>query len=59
MIRLQMNEYVAEDCAYIDNLRKQGVPDNIIQIGYGTIQLQRKKEKKHDTQRLRRCTTSN
>lgn len=59
MIRLQMNEYAAEDCKYIDDLRKQGVPDNIIQIGYDTLQIQRKKEKRHDTQRLRRKVKGN
>ena len=59
MIRLQMNEYAAGDCKHIDDLRKQGIQDNIIQIWYDTIQLQRMKEKKHDTQRLRRKIKGN
>lgn len=46
MVKIQINEYTELDKVYIDQLRDAGVPDDIIQIGYDSLQRRRREERK-------------
>ena len=45
MVKLQNNEYMELDKAYIDQLREIGVSDKMIQIGYNDLQRRRREER--------------
>lgn len=42
MISLELNEHTAEDFKQIKELRKMGVPDEVIQMSYDNTQNKRK-----------------
>ena len=42
MITMNLDEFAAEDFKHIQNLRKMGVPEELIQFGYNNTQDKRK-----------------
>ena len=42
MLSLELNEHTAEDFKQIEELRKMGVPEEVIQMSYNNTQNKRK-----------------
>lgn len=44
MITLTLNRHTAEDAKLVQDLRRQGVPEDVIQAAYNNTQTKREKE---------------
>lgn len=47
MITMNLDEFASEDFKHIQNLRKMGVPEELIQVAYNNTKEKREKEKEN------------